>query len=232
LKHFTRYEKILKPVPKLTEFWNRLKIQGFFMKMAILVNIVFFILTISACVRNNNSDEAEITNLLWKVNDAIVSEACVEDCVQITFDAVNMPPNDNLAICVFEKNDDGDDDFVTEIIYSTDENNSINWIVEFDENKNNTSTHELMENGFVIPEYYFIIKQGEYISGRSNIMKIYGYIDIRLVDENTKKVLPNRPYRIYFGNETKHEGTSDENGRVRKRNANIGDRYIMIGDEE
>ncbi|MDR1317957.1 MAG: hypothetical protein LBK13_13910 [Spirochaetales bacterium] len=200
------------------------------MKIITLVNIVFFsfIIPISA----QDSGKAEITNLLWKINDGLIQEACVEDCVRITFHTVNISPNDNLVIRIYEKNDTGNDDFVTEIICPADGNNSINWIIEFDETKNNTSTNELTENGFTIPEYYFTIKYGEYISEKSNIIKIYGYIDITLTDENTGEVFPNKPYTIYFSNGTKHEGASDENGRIKIRNAIIGDRYIRVGDEE
>jgi hypothetical protein len=179
-----------------------------------------------------NQAEVGINNLSWKMENTIISEACVEDTVQITFTTVNISRNDNLTIYIFEENDNANDDFITEIVCLAKENNSINWIVEFDENKNNTSTNELIENGFTIPEYYFIIKYGKYISEKSNVIKIYGYIDITLINENTKEVLSNRPYRIYFGNRTKHEGISDENGRVIIRNAIIGDRYIMAGDEE
>jgi hypothetical protein len=130
-----------------------------------------------------------------------------------------------LKFIFFEKNDNGNDDFVTEIICPAGRNNSINWIVEFDENKENTSTDEIIKNGFTIPEYYFIIQYGEYISEKSNIIKIYGYIDIKLVDENTKNA-------DFFMNETEYEGISDENGRITIRNAVIGERYIMVGDEE
>jgi hypothetical protein len=200
------------------------------MKMIIWINIVFFVLIVP--VPAQDQAEVGINNLSWKTENAIISEACVGDAVQITFNTVNISQNNNLMIYIFEENDNADDDFVTEIVCLAKGSNSINWIIEFDENKYKTSKNELMENGFTIPEYYFIVKCGEYISEKSNIIKIYGYIDIKLVDENTKKVLSNRPYTIYFGNRTKHEGMSDENGRIIIRNAIIGDRYIMVGDEE
>jgi hypothetical protein len=201
-----------------------------FMKMFMLVNIVLFVLAMPVFAQNNSG--VGITNLLWKTGDAVISEACVKDNVRITFNTVNISKNSSLTICIFEKNDNGIDDFVSEIICPAEGNNTVSWIVEFDENADNASTKEIEENGFTVPEYYFIIKYGEYTSGKSNIIKIYGYIDIELVDENTQKALSNRPYRIYFANKTKHEGISDKNGRIIVRNAIIGERYIMVGNEE
>jgi hypothetical protein len=174
----------------------------------------------------------EITDLVWKMNGAVISEACVKDEVRITFNTVPISRNDKLTIRVFEKNDGGGDDLVAEIICPAKENNAIPWAVEFDETGTTTSTKELEENGFTIPEYYFTIARGEYTSEKSNIIKVYGFIDIKLVDETTKKVLSNRPYRIYFTDTTTYEGISDEDGRIFVRNAVIGERYLMVGDEE
>jgi hypothetical protein len=200
------------------------------MKTSVWASIVFFMLAAPVFAQTNTG--VEITNLLWKMNDAVISDACVKDNVRITFDTAHIPWNGRLTVCIFEKNDNGMDDLVTEITCPAKEYNALHWAVEFDETGNTTSAKELKENGFTIPEYYFIVTCGEYTSGKSNSIKVYGSIDIKLVDETTKKVLSNRPYRIYFGNGTKHEGTSDGDGRIVVRNAVIGERYIMVGDEE
>jgi hypothetical protein len=55
------------------------------------------------------------------------------------------------VVCVFKKNSNANDNLVAKIICPAQENNSINWIVEFDENKYITSSTELMKNGFTIP---------------------------------------------------------------------------------
>jgi hypothetical protein len=69
--------------------------------MAILVNIIFLILGTSAFAQNNG--EVGIKNLSWKNDGTIISDACVEDCVQITFDTVNISLNDNFKIYIFRK---------------------------------------------------------------------------------------------------------------------------------
>jgi hypothetical protein len=196
----------------------------------ILVHLLVFIIVLP--VSAQGKDGLNITDLSWKIGNAVISEACVEDNVQITFNAVNISGKDDVIIRIFEENGGGNDDLIAEIIYSSaGKNNSMDWIVEFDEAICKTSASELEKDGFTIPEYYFIVKHGGCISGKSNTIKIYGYIDIILTGAD-KKTLPHRPYIIFFANGAKHEGMSDGDGRIKIRNAVIGDRYIMVGDEE
>ncbi|MDR1219190.1 MAG: hypothetical protein LBK73_06215 [Treponema sp.] len=80
------------------------------MKMIIWINIVFFVLIMP--VPAQNQAEVGINNLSWKTeNIIIISEACVGDAVQITFNTINISRNNNLMIYIFEENDD----FVTEM---------------------------------------------------------------------------------------------------------------------
>jgi hypothetical protein len=200
------------------------------MKTAYFVFFLFSSVAVSISALGKSERKIDISNLLWKMDENIVSEACVDDIVQITFDVINIPRNKTLKINIFEKNDE-DDDFVAEIDCLPEECNSINWTIEFDEYKYKTSAKELEENGYTKPEYYFIVKCDDYISEKSNIINIYGFIDISIIDKMTGEKYSNKEYRIFIGDGmTKYSGITDENGKIQLRNVIIGDRYIMIED--
>ncbi|MDR1149671.1 MAG: hypothetical protein LBK66_13680, partial [Spirochaetaceae bacterium] len=61
-----------------------------------LLFVGFILIGLGGPLAAQTNGGVEITDLVWKMNDAVISEACVKDNVRITFNTVHIPRNSNL----------------------------------------------------------------------------------------------------------------------------------------
>jgi hypothetical protein len=170
----------------------------------------------------------DFTRLFWKSSGTIINESIVDDVVTINFDTMNIPGNSKLSISIYEKNTGGKDDIV-EIIEILSGNIIMQeWIVEFDEKQCRQCAIEMQQNGYTIPEYYFIVRYGNYISEISNIITIKGWVRGQFYDEDYNITLRNCRVGLILGDGTEIETVSDDNGYIDVRGVPIGEVFYYL----
>ncbi|MDD6970398.1 MAG: hypothetical protein SPH83_12905 [Treponema sp.] len=99
-----------------------------------------------------------VSNPHWEdENGKAITKALVGDEVYLCADVTNIADGATAKIKVIEKDDDGNDDFVTELSTSVQEGKiRCDWKVIYTEDNDDTdSQKELEEKGYTLPEYAF-----------------------------------------------------------------------------
>jgi hypothetical protein len=174
----------------------------------------------------------DFTGLCWKSNGEIINEGNVDDIVTLSFNAINIPDNSKITIFIYEKNINGKDDFLEKIETLSENNITKDWIIKFDEKKLGQCSSEIQQNGYTIPEYYFIAQYGNYVSVKSNIISIKGWIRLKFFDEEFDITLRNYPIMLILGDGTEMETTTDDNGYVDVKGTPIGNVLYYLLDKE
>ena len=107
---------------------------------------------------NAEEKNPSITNPHWEdENGKAITQALVVDEVYLCADVTNIADGATAKIKVIEKDDDGNDDFVTELSTSVQEGKiRCDWKVIYTEDNDDTdSQKELEEKGYTLPEYAF-----------------------------------------------------------------------------
>ena len=107
---------------------------------------------------NAEEKSPKISNPRWEdENGKAITKALVGDEVYLCADVTNIADGATAKIKVIEKDDDGNDDFVTELSTSVQEGKiRCDWKVIYTEDNDDTdSQKELEEKGYTLPEYAF-----------------------------------------------------------------------------
>jgi hypothetical protein len=109
---------------------------------------------------------------------------------------------------------------------------AIKWTVVYTEDKDDsTSGKDLTENGYTLPEYHFVAEYGGQESGQSPVLKVKGWIERQAIYEGTKEVIANRKYVLILPDNTKINGTTDEDGVIKELKVPIGKTYGYFAEE-
>ena len=111
----------------------------------------------------NNAEKKNpsITNPRWEdTNGRTITKALVGDEVFLCADTENIADGASATIRIVEKDDDGNDDFVTELSAAVNGGKiSRKWKVIYTEDNDDTdSRQELYEKGYTLPEYAFTVE--------------------------------------------------------------------------
>ena len=119
-------------------------------------------------------------------------------------------------IKVIEKDDDGNDDFVTEMSAAVQDGKiRRKWKVVYTEDNDDTdSQKEMEEKGYTLPEYAFTVECDGVESEESGQLDVRGWIKFQLKETESDRIFSNVPVRILKEDGTIIKCKSDENGYV------------------
>ncbi len=135
-----------------------------------------------------------ITNPRWEdENGRAISKALVGDEVYLCADVTDIADGATATIRIVEKNDDGNDDFVTELSAAVQDGKiRRKWKVVYTEDNDDTdSQKEMEEKGYTLPEYAFTIESSGVKSEESGQLDVKDEIvlTIKNFDELKGKTL-------------------------------------------
>ena len=172
----------------------------------------------------NNAEKKNpsITNPHWENADGkAIAKALVGDEVYLCADVTDIADGAAAKIRIVEKDDDGSDDFVTELNTSVQDGKiRRKWKVIYTEDNDDTdSQQELEENGYTLPEYAFTVECDGMESEESGQLDVRGWIKRQLKDKQSGRPLKNLKYKILTtDNKILFTGVTDENGFLEWKN--------------
>ena len=133
----------------------------------------------------NNAEEKtpSIASPRWEdANGKAITEVLVGDEVYLCADVTDIADGATAKIRIAEKDDDGNDDFVTELSAAVQEGKiRRKWKVVYTEDNDDTdSQQELEEKGYTLPEYAFTVECDGAESEESGQLDVRGWIKIDL----------------------------------------------------
>ena len=181
----------------------------------------------------SNEKSPSITNPHWEdENGRTITKALVGDEVFLCADVTDIADGATAKINIVEKDDDGNDDFVTELSTAVQEGKiRCDWKVIYTEDNDDTdSRQELEEKGYTLPEYAFTAECDGIESEESGQLDVMGWIKTQFRDRRTGKLIANRKYTIYLSDDTIKKGTTDSDGFVYEKDLKHGEYYIEFGE--
>ena len=142
-----------------------------------------------------------ITNPRWEdENGRTITKALVGDEVFLCADVTDIADGASAKIKIVEKDDDGNDDFVTELTASVQEGKiRRKWKVVYTEDNDDTdSRQELEEKGYTLPEYAFTVECDGVESKESGQLDVRDWISFSFSEED-KVFLKNNLFYFYSG---------------------------------
>ena len=173
-----------------------------------------------------------ISNTRWENTDnQMITKALVGDEVFLCADVTDIADGATATIKVIEKDDDGNDDFVTELSAAVQDGKiRRKWKVVYMADDDDTdSQKEMEEKGYTLPEYAFTVESSEVNSEESGQLDVMGWIKKQLKDRKTGTILSNTKYTIYLLDGSEIKGISDNDGILYLDNLKIGKYFISIG---
>ena len=182
----------------------------------------------------NNAEKKNpsITNPRWEnADNQTITKALVGDEVYLCADVTDIADGATAKIRIAEKDDNGNDDFVTELSATANGGKiRCKWKVVYTEDNDDTdSQKELEEKGYTLPEYAFTVECDGAESGESGQLDVKSGIRFLLQNKRNGKLLKKIPYLILKNKEVIYKGRTDENGYAEVLDLEIGTYYIVTG---
>ncbi|AEB15472.1 hypothetical protein [Treponema succinifaciens] len=158
-----------------------------------------------------------ITNPRWEdENGRTLTKALVGDEVFLCADVTDIADGATAKIKIVEKDDDGNDDFITELSTSVNDGKiRCDWKVIYTEDNDDTdSQKEMEEKGYTLPEYAFTVESSGVKSEESEQLDVRGWIKFQLKETESDRIFSNVPVRILKEDGTIIKCKSDGNGYV------------------
>ena len=134
---------------------------------------------------NAEEKSPSITSPRWEnADNQTITKALVGDEVYLCADVTDIADGASAKIRIVEKDDDGNDDFVTELSASVQEGKiRCKWKVIYTEDTDDTdSQKEIEEKGYTLPEYAFTVECDGVESEESGQLDVMGWIRINLAE--------------------------------------------------
>ena len=182
---------------------------------------------------NVEENNPTITNPHWENADGnVIKKALVGDEVFLCADVTDIADGATATIKVIEKDDDGNDDFITELSTSVNDGKiCCDWKVIYTEDNDDTdSQKELQEKGYTLPEYAFTVKCEGTESEESGQLDVMGWIKTQFKDEITGEILTNKKYIIYLLDGSIISGKTNSNGYIELKDLKQGEYFIEFRD--
>ena len=185
---------------------------------------------------NVEEKSPSITSPHWEdENGKAISKALVGDEVYLCADVTDIADGATATIRIVEKNDDGNDDFVTELSAAVQDGKiRRKWKVVYTEDNDDTdSQKEMEEKGYTLPEYAFTVECDGVESEESGQLDVRGWIKKQIVYRYTNKPMINFPYKLFTTNgKLVSEGKSDNFGYISVENIKIGRYKLCLGEND
>jgi hypothetical protein len=181
----------------------------------VIYGILFFN---SFSVFTQDSNIPEFFNLKWSSGVNEITEVCIGDTIIIEFETLNVPNGMDVNVEIWGINNNDTMDIIRKLSGKVNNGNvSIDWTAEFDlENRDSNYFKEIEKNEYVIIDYFFVIGY-ENIIKRSELLAIMTSVNRRLINDTTGEPLKHRPYGLFFPDGTWLFGTTDDEGRIIRR---------------
>ena len=177
-----------------------------------------------------------ISNTRWENTDnQTITKALVGDEVFLCADVTDIADGATATIKVIEKDDDGNDDFVTELSAAVQDGKiRRKWKVVYMADDDDTdSQKEMEEKGYTLPEYAFTVDCDGIESKESGQLDVRGWIKKQIVYRYTNKPMINLPYKLFTTNgKLVSEGKSDNFGYISVENIKIGRYKLCLGEND
>lgn len=174
-----------------------------------------------------------VSNLAWSAQ-----EARRGDTLTLTADIKGLPNEAELAIVIYEHDQDGGHDRITELPARVEnEKIEVSWEYEYHEDTDEIATQEELDNygsNYNPPEYFFTIKVEETEYGReqeSGLLKFKDWVGINLTDSSGAP-LPDKKYILHMPDGSTRDGTLDDSGYAREENVPPGPLSVEFPDVE
>ena len=180
---------------------------------------------------NAEEKSPSITSPRWEnADNQTITKALVGDEVFLCADVTDIADGAGAKIKIVEKDDDGNDDFVTELGAAVQEGKiRCKWKVIYTEDNDDTdSQQELEEKGYTLPEYAFTVECSGAESEESGQLDVRGGLKVQLKDKKTNIVLRNIKISLKQNDSIYKTLTTDENGCFELMEIPIGEYEIIL----
>ena len=185
---------------------------------------------------NAEEKSPKISSPRWEdENGKAITKALVGDEVFLCADVMDIADGTSAKIKIVEKDDDGNDDFVTEFSAAVNGGKiRCKWKVIYTEDNDDTdSQKEMEEKGYTLPEYAFTVECNGTESEESGQLDVMGWIKKQIVYRYTNKPMINLPYKLFTTNgKLVSEGKSDNFGYISVENIKIGRYKLCLGEND
>ena len=174
-------------------------------------------------------ETAQFFNLQWRDSQNEITEANLDDTINIFFETRNIPENEMVAVEIWRKRSNELLDLIKEEQVTVKNNTGVLTLtVALDlNNENTTYFKEIAENGYTIVDYVFIIKHND-INISSNVLAILGWADHLIVDKLTGEPVRNKDFLLLTPKGKFLPGRTDDDGRAKVRNLREIGNYTFI----
>ena len=182
---------------------------------------------------NAEEKSPKISNPRWEdENGRTITKALVGDEVFLCADVTDIADGASAKIKIVEKDDDGNDDFVTELGAAVQEGKiRCKWKVVYMADDDDTdSQKEMEEKGYTLPEYAFTAECDGAESEESEQLDVRGWIKFQLKETESDRMFSNVPVRILKEDGTIIKSKSDGNGYVYLKDLLFGKYSIELDD--
>ena len=187
--------------------------------------------------QNNESEKQEVEknpsifNLHWEdENGKTITKALVGDEVYLCADVKDIDDGKNAKIKIVEKDDDGNDDEVTNLTAKV-QNGKIRtkWKVLYTEdNDDSNSQQEKDEKGYTLPEYVFTVDCDGVERDESAKLDVMGGLKVQLKDKNANTLFKNAKVSLKMNDSIYKTLKTDENGYFELIEIPIGKYEIVL----
>ena len=180
---------------------------------------------------NVEEKSPKISNPRWEnADNQTITKALVGDEVYLCADVTDISDGANAKIKIVEKDDDGNDDFVTELSAAVQDGKiRRKWKVVYMADDDDTdSQQEMQEKGYTLPEYAFTIESSGVKSEESGQLDVRGGLKVQLKDKKTNIVLRNTKISLKQNDSIYKTLTTDENGCFELMEIPIGKYEIVL----
>ena len=177
---------------------------------------------------NAEEKNPSITNPHWEdENGKAITKALVGDEVFLCADVTDIADGASAKIKIVEKDDDGNDDFVTELIAAIQDGKiRRKWKVVYMADDDDTdSQKEMEEKGYTLPEYAFTVECDGTKSEESG--QLDGYADFIAKLTFKGRPMKNYPYVLKLADGSYKTGETNDDGYIIENEIPIGKVQII-----
>lgn len=174
-----------------------------------------------------------VSNMKWSAQ-----EARRGDTLTITADIKGLPNEAELAVVIYEHDQDGVHDRITELPTRVDnEKIELSWEYEYHEDTDEIATQEELDSygsSYNPPEYFFVLKIEGVEYGReqeSGLLEFKDWLTFTLVDDSGQP-MANKGYTLLTADGQEKTGTLDGDGRGTVQDVPPGGVTITFDDDD
>ena len=163
-----------------------------------------------------DEDGPEFRSLKWKKGGKEIAEALVDDKISLYCDVKNIADGETVKFSIFEQGENKDDPI--DEVEGEVKNGEVEvpWEVVYKGGEGSNCAEELEEQGWTLPDYYFVVEYGGVESDQGKVLEVKNIVHKRLVDSKTGESLSNTEYTVILTGDGILSGTTDADGYIEK----------------